>query len=228
MKSRPQWILPLLTLTASITTAQTLLNVPASSNPYLAGMPNGTNASGGDSAPGQAPVLFTGFSGGMTLTFSATGSVNYVPSPSGSTPDGDTVFSRGAENGISSFNMPLNSLLGVFLDASQPDSFTAPESLNFSTGSSLTFTSLSPSLRQIFFIGDGLTGTGTGSVQQFIAPVGATRLFLGIPDGTGWYNNSGSFNVTVTAIPEPSTAAAIVGLAALGLVMGRRPARRKV
>jgi hypothetical protein len=228
MKPSPHWIFPLLALTAAIATAQTVLNVPATSNPFLAGMPNGTNSSGGDSAPGQSPVLFTDFSGGMALTFSPTGTVSFTPSPSGSSPDGDTVFSRGAENGISSFNLPLNSLLGVFLDNNQPDGFTAPPAIDFSTGASLTFSSLSPSLRQIFFIGDGLTGTGTGSVQQFFAPAGATRLFFGIPDGSGWNNNAGSFSVTVTAIPEPSTAAALAGLTGLGLAMGRRAARRKV
>jgi hypothetical protein len=228
MKAHPQWILPLLALTACLTTAQTVLNVPATSNPYLAGMPNGTTAASGDSAPGQSPVLFAGFSSGMTLTFSATGTVSFTPAPSGSSPDGDTVFSRGAENGISAFNLPLNSLLGVFLDNSQPDGFTAPAAIDFSTGASLTFSSLSPDLRQIFFIGDGLTGTGGGSVQQFIAPAGATRLFLGIPDGTGWNNNGGSFSVTVTAIPEPAAGAALAAITALGLAMWRRSAHRKI
>ncbi len=33
------------------------INVPATSNPYLAGMPNGTKARIGDSAPQQSPVL---------------------------------------------------------------------------------------------------------------------------------------------------------------------------
>ena len=186
------------------TFAQTVLNVPGTSNPFLAGMPNGTTSPGGDSAPAQSPVLFAGFSGGDTLTFSVTGSVSFTNGASGSPPDGGSVFARGTENGISDFNLPLNLLLGVFLDASQPDGFTAPAGIDFSTGSSLTFATLSPQLREIFFIGDGLTGNATGSVQQFIAPAGATRLFLGIPDGTGWNNNFGAFSVTVTtAIPEP-------------------------
>ena len=43
------------------------------------------------------------------------------------------------------------------------------------------------------------TGTGTGTTQTFIVPAGATRLFLGTSDGFGWFNNSGSFAVTVTA-----------------------------
>ncbi|HEY3242752.1 MAG TPA: hypothetical protein VGM03_05305 [Phycisphaerae bacterium] len=46
-----------------------------------------------------------------------------------------------------------------------------------------------PGLRQPFFIGDGLTGTGSGAVQQFLVPDGATRLFLGTIDGCEWSNN---------------------------------------
>jgi hypothetical protein len=60
-------------------------------------------------------------------------------------------------------------------------------------------------LQQSFFIGDGLTGTGVGSVQTFIAPEGATRLFLGSMDGGGWYNNVGSFKVVVETAPVPES-----------------------
>jgi Ca2+-binding RTX toxin-like protein len=72
---------------------------------------------------------------------------------------------------------------------------------DFNQGTS--FSSLSPQLGQVFFIGDGLTGNGTGSRQSFIAPLGATRLYLGIPDGEflrgvpGQYqDNGGSFAVS--------------------------------
>ncbi len=69
---------------------------------------------------------------------------------------------------------------------------------------------LSPFLKQVFFIGDGLTGNGTGAAQQFIVPAGATRLFLGPADGTGWVNNSGAFTVQVSggaALSGPLAAA---------------------
>ena len=72
---------------------------------------------------------------------------------------------------------------------------------------------LSPALKQVFFIGDGLTGTGTGTTQTFVVPAGATRLFLGVSDGVGWFNNSGAFNATVSIsaapAPPPPAAAAI-------------------
>ena len=35
---------------------------------------------------------------------------------------------------------------------------------------------------QVFFIGDGLTGTGSGAIQTFAVPDAATRLFLGVAD----------------------------------------------
>ena len=50
----------------------------------------------------------------------------------------------------------------------------------------------------MFFIGDGRTGTGSGQRQKFIVPKGATRLFLAVSDGSGWYNNSGEIDATIT------------------------------
>jgi hypothetical protein len=43
----------------------------------------------------------------------------------------------------------------------------------------------------MFFIGDGLTGVGTGSVQAFFIPVGATLRYLGIPDQCESYDPTG-------------------------------------
>ena len=58
------------------------------------------------------------------------------------------------------------------------------------------YTTLSPQIKQVFFIGDGRTSTGT--VQQIVIPGGATRLFLGTMDSTAWNKHSGSFAVSVT------------------------------
>src|SRR5207253_6847661 len=68
-------------------------------------------------------------------------------------------------------------LVGVFIDDSEPAD-PAPAVLDFRGAAN--FTSLAPGLRQTFFIGDGLTGTGSGLVQTFTIPDGATRLFLGL------------------------------------------------
>ncbi|CCI18634.1 conserved hypothetical protein [Microcystis aeruginosa PCC 9807] len=182
-------------------------------------MPDGSTASFGDVAPAHSPVQVLGLSliPGQTLNFSVTGAVSNTPflPPPTATPDGGSFFSHlpGSENGISDITAPLNSLVGVFLDNSQPDLTPAPAALDFSS-IGLNFSSLAPQVKQVFFIGDGLTGTNSGAVQNFIVPTGATRLFLGTMDIFEWNNNTGSFSVTVQAVPEPST---IFGLGILGL-----------
>ena len=194
------------------------ITVAGESNPWLAGMPNGSTASVIDAAPAQSPVQVSGLSliPGQTLNFSVTGAVSNTPflPPPTATPDGEVFISHlpGSQNGISDITAPINSLVGVFLDNSQPDSTPAPASLDFSS-IGINFSSLAPQVKQVFFIGDGLTGTGSGAVQNFIVPTGATRLFLG-PLDYGTYNNGGSFTVKVEAVPEPST---IFGLGLLGL-----------
>ncbi len=118
-------------------------------------------------------------------------------------------------------------LVGIFLDNSTPNGGSQPAGLDFSGG--LNFLTLSPGLGQMFWIGDGLTGTGSGLSQIFIAPAGATRLFLGTVDGFEWSNNSGAYDVTVNyaglggAVPEPATWAMMVaGFGLAGAAMRRR------
>ena len=48
----------------------------------------------------------------------------------------------------------------------------------------------------MFVIGDGTNSLG--AIQRVTVPDGATRLFLGTMDGSGWYNNPGSFSVFVS------------------------------
>lgn len=181
------------------------VNVPGTSNMWLAGMPDGTT-SGGDSAPAHSPVLVNGadFGAGF-LTFSnVSGGVNDEPgclpdTGSGcSIPDGSAFFNHfpGAMNGMSDVRAPINALIGVFLDDSQPASSPAPATLNFQTIGT-NFVSLSPELKQVFFIGDGLTGSSNGEIQKFVIPQGTTRLYLGTMDDYGWYNNSGALNADI-------------------------------
>ena len=110
----------------------------------------------------------------------------------------------------------------------------APAGLDFSPGGMGTdFLSITPLLGQVFYIGDGKTSGG--DFQSFIAPAGATRLFLGIPDGFGfdgapgaYDDNDGSYRIRigvnqVPAIPEPETyALMLAGLALLRVVARRR------
>jgi hypothetical protein len=124
-------------------------------------------------------------------------------------------------------------LAGVFLTDAAP-STPAPASLDFSsTALGTTFSELSPLLQQTFYIGDGLTGEGTGSVQTFWVPDGATRLFLGIVDGAyfvggpDYYdNNDGAFSATfeVTTVPEidPTALASVISLVVGSLALLER------
>lgn len=205
---------------ATIAMGQTVI-VPGTANPWLAGMPDGSIAGDGfDIAPDQSPVLLpVVLTGGTMLAFSVTGSVSNGDSPSGILPDGGGFIRRepGAENGIADVNAPISSLIGVFLDSSQPSFSIAPDGLDFDAFG-LTFATLSPSLRQPFFIGDGLDAGG--DFQQFVVPIGATRLYLGTMDGFQWTGNFGSF--TVTVVPAPSVAA-LLGI--VGLMAGRRRRR---
>ena len=145
---------------------------------------------------------------GESLTFSATGGVANGPTIPLVGPDGGgfTPHREGPENGISDVVAPGNALMGVFLDAGEPDLSPAPPSLDFRvTGNvvgGVNYVSLSPDLKQVFFIGDGFS---SGTTQTVVVPTGATRLFLGTMDGFGWSDNVGSFEVQVTAGPPPPT-----------------------
>lgn len=199
-----------LTTVALLTQTGTLLAitaVPGTSDLWLAGMPNGTTASL-DVAPAQSPKLVTEIAvvPGAAYSFSATGLVRNGPNPTVFVgPDGDFVIPHefGVENGIAVLTAPLNSLIGVFLGAFQPNLSVAPAGLDFTTTASRNYLTLAPALKQPFFIGNGLTSTA--AVQTITAPAGATRLFLGTQDGSGWYNNEGSFQVAVA--PEPGSIA---------------------
>jgi hypothetical protein len=134
--------------------------------------------------------------------------------PSGNGLSGSNLTSLG---GISGYIGPQGPLTGVFLTDSIPSSGPAPSTLDFSgSGLGIDFASLSPLLGQIFYIGDGLTISD--DFQTFIAPTGATRLFLGIPDGFGFVgapgaydDNDGFYSVKVgineipSEVPEPAT-----------------------
>jgi hypothetical protein len=47
------------------------VSVPGSSDPFLAGMADGSTCCGGDSAPAQSPVYAGAVTAGSTITFTA-------------------------------------------------------------------------------------------------------------------------------------------------------------
>lgn len=220
---------------AAQTAGAVIISVPGTSDPWLAGMPNGSAASGGDFAPGQSPAEVTGlaFAPGDLLRFSATGSTDHCTGGgcglAGAEGDafepttGHTTGIAGAENGIANIVSPIDALIGIFLDAAQPSLSAAPGGLDFSTPAARDFALLAPLLKQPFFIGDGLRNDGL-TVQSFLVPAGATRLFLGTMDGFGWFNNVGSLRVTVElqGVPEPASLVLLgIALAGLGFARGR-------
>jgi hypothetical protein len=233
-----------LAITGSAAAATTTVTVPGLADIWLAGQPAGTVLNGGfpgsDVAPTNSPVLASAglaLTPGTALTFVVSGFSDYngCASPG---PDGGGACGAAAQPaalGISGYNGPVNALVGVFLDASVPAG-TAPALLDFSTPASQQQGTIAPQLRQVFFIGDGLAGTGTGARQQFIVPAGATRLFLGASDGVGAnYNNFGSMIAAVTdAAPAAAPAdipvdhpAALALTAMLLAIAGAYRARRR-
>lgn len=184
------------------------VDVPASADLWLASQPGGTILDDGypsyDIAPANSPVLASvglSLAAGSPLTIVATGAVDYggcgCATPDGGDPCGSNLMAR-EFFGISGYIGPINALVGAFLDDSAPIP-PAPLALDFSTPAAQAQLSFAPELNQVFFVGDGLTGTGTGAAQLFVVPPGATRLFLGSSDGPGAnYNNVSSFAVTVS------------------------------
>lgn len=172
-------------------------------------------APGGGSA-GTLPPSFT-FSPGsyQILAFSSvSGDVRLTPEAEPPSPDGYFLVAPSdisSFGGISGIRHDLAGfLVGVFLGPAETVD-PAPPILDFRASAlGTSFDMLSPEIGQTFFIGDGLTGTGSGSVQQFMVPATATRLFLGLADAydyTGapgqYQDNSGSFSATFTIVPSP-------------------------
>lgn len=172
----------------------------------------------------------TGFtiSGGTVLTFSADGTAAYGPLPLAPAPDNKSSGPKGmlyqdnyihhlagAENGLSDIHTRINALLGVFLGPGSPNTSTAPDTLDFRPSGNVAggfgYSTLSPGLQQVFYIGDGLDAMG--HQKQIIAPEGATRLFLGTADGYEWVGNRDGYNVRVSDAPEPGTLT-LVGIGA--------------
>lgn len=167
---------------------------------------------------------------GRLVTFNNTGTAWWNGTGGSNGPDGGNFASNTnipAVGPISGYSAPRSGhLVGLFLDGNDPIGLPAPANFAYANAAALTLSSYSPLLRQVFFIGDGLTGTGSGSTQQFFVPDSATRLVLGIADANsfnaqaGFYNdNVRGYNVNYNAIPTPS-AAALLGLG--GLLAARR------
>ena len=180
--------------------------IDADACPWLAGMPSGTHvaAYGGNTtdavSPANAPIAMTGVTvtPGASLYFRQTNGQTSYANASSYDPDGNTGFivSQDLANGINQTYAPLNSLVGIFLDNRAPNTYAAAAELDFSSGVSRDFNTLSPGLKQVFFIGDGMNSNR--ELQEFVVPAGATRLYLGIMDEKGWWwDNTGAIETSV-------------------------------
>jgi hypothetical protein len=200
---------------------RTDLAIPPANQPWPGGMirhggptpeeiletlPPGFTVSGGDVIRVLDPA-----DGGISF-FNGFGGTIYGPQGNG-IPGSSQLTAFG---GISGYIGTQGALVGLFLDDTIPNG-AAPAALNFSNaGIGVDFLTLVPGLGQIFFIGDGQTAGGV--FQEFIAPIGATRLFLGVPDGFGFNggpgaydDNDGAYRIRLginefpTSVPEPGT-----------------------
>ena len=171
------------------------------------GFPNTEDDTGilppGIALPAGATYLTFSITGGSLLNLPGYGTPCSAPcitvnddNGTGNYNDADGVGS-GSSLTMTSYSSSLSGIVapnagfvtGVFESGGMP-SGSAPPTLDF-TSFGTDFLTLSPQLNQLFFIGDGLTGDGTGSVQRFYVPAGATVLYLGIPDACN-YNSTPS------------------------------------
>ena len=212
--SRGSCVSRLLLIVSLAGCAQASIVVNATDNIYGAGQ---ASAPGGGTVPGSLSVLGTSSINVSSITGSITAgcasAVGCITLNGGNFNDPDGVgnpqpsFTAPGTAVLSGITAPnAGFLLGVFVPAGGPAG-AAPAALLFTD---TTFSTLSPLLDQVFFVGDGLTGDGTGTVQNFNVPTNAARLYLGIVDLGGAYgDNSGTYTVnfsqTATPAPEPGS-----------------------
>ena len=218
---------------------RTDLVIPAASDPWPGGMirhggptpeeiqetlPPGFAVAGGDVVRVLDPAA-----GGISF-FNGFGGTIFGPDGNG-VPGSSSITSFG---GISGYLGTQGALVGIFLNDDIPVA-GAPATLDFSLGGiGVDFTSLSPLLSQIFYIGNGVTSLA--EFQEFIAPVGSTRFFVGITDAFGFNgapgafdDNDGNYRIRIGIneipddgrIPEPITLL-LFGIGLAGLAYWRR------
>jgi hypothetical protein len=187
--------------------AGSFIEVAATANIWGAGhdSPPGDGGGGGGILP-RMIELPPGTNRTMNV-IEVTGEIDYGPCCPPNGPDGiesDCIGGNSWDGHVGPMNTERGRYLaGVFLDDSEPMD-PAPKPIDFEAD--LSFNELSPDINQGFFIGDGLTGLGTGDgeVQVFHIPDDATRVFFGFYDANGCLNppgfygdNSGGLDATI-------------------------------
>ena len=213
---------------STVTVNSTDVIYAAGSQSSLAAALGGTLPAGISLGANPISLSFSSITGSITLNSTSGNSYNNA--------DGfGAAVSQSSNTGygsLSGLTAPeAGYLTGVFVSAGGP-SGSAPAALDFTGTNGTAFTSISPLLDQVFFIGDGLTGNGIGSLQTFVVPTGAATLYLGITDACGYNgapscytDNVGAYSATYTianggapTVPEPSSlilfGTGVVGLCA--------------
>lgn len=190
------------TATPSPTLGPSQLLVSSRANIFGAGRDTPPAPDGG--GEGVLPPEWPLSPGSALVTFpSVTGKVNpVVMERDFNGPGGDHIGPTDIESyqGISGIVNAKNAMfvVGVFL-TDDPPSDPAPPRLDFTDEE---FDLLEPEIGQTFLIGDGIG-------RRYRVPAGATRLFLGFADSSGFHgppgyynNNSGDVVVTVEVEAE--------------------------
>lgn len=156
---------------------------------------------------------------GQVLRFgSVTGATNCCSGSPDTGPDGGFSIGGGTTNilganGISGIAAPGQMfLVGVFVNSRRLPVAGSEPAIRTYTADTLDNRRYRTQLNQTFFIGDGLTGTGTGDKQKFRVPRRADTLLLGFIDGLGFQSSSGyygdntgelsvRFNVVMKSVP---------------------------
>jgi hypothetical protein len=188
--------------------------ISGQSDPWLAGMPSGSEASYDDYAPSQCPPMVMNVTPGTVLTFTnVSGSVQHDPSIPYDGPSGNTGMNYNhncdspnnepaVQNGIGNINCPIDALVGLFLTNNAPNTQTAPTVYpQYTTQAERDVVNTTGLVTQEpFYIGTGQTSGGT--TKTFVVPPGATRFYLGTMDGHQWSNNNGSFTATINQLQQ--------------------------
>ena len=164
-------------------------SVDARSNPWYSGMAAPPVGSG---QPPRKMVLTV--YPGQILRLVSTGGVQDSAPEAAMGPDGDLAkMSTHAltRNGMSNITAPETSVIAAFLGPDAPNLTAAPPNLNFSTAAARDYVSISPQLKQIFFTGNGQRSNG--DYQTIVVPLGATRCFVGVMEGSGYDSNLGGY-----------------------------------
>ena len=158
-----------------------------------------SNNGGSQPAPAVKAMTFSAASG-QFFEFSATGTVGSDGGLAGGPdsngyPGGSNIFSL---KSISGYEGPQFALSGVFTNGHPSGSPPA----DYSFGGGTEPSTFSPQLNQVFFIGDGLTGTNSnsGSPQLFIVPANATELWLGFADAVDFNGPPGTYGDNVGSL----------------------------